>query len=99
VIGIDDARLPSPAEVAGWTPEQYTSALRHDQSNPGFNPNLRQLLHVGYKVAAKMGDRYLKMLEQCEESISRNVTRNLFERHIQPLWLQGDGRWDPTQVH
>jgi len=87
VIGIDDARLPSPAEVAGWTPEQYTSALRHDQSNPGFNPDLRQLLHVGYKVAAKMGDRYLKMLEQCEESISRNVTRNLFERHIQPLWL------------
>ena len=55
--------------------------------NPGFNPNVRQLLHVGYKVAAKMGDRYLEMLEECEASISRNVTENLFERHIRPLFL------------
>ena len=71
----------------GWTADEYTSALRHDQSNPGFNPNVRQLLHVGYKVAAKMGPRYLRMLDECEESISRNVTENLFERHIQPLFL------------
>ena len=87
VIDIDDSHLPSPAEVCGWTAEQYASALRHDQSNPAFNPDLRQLLHVGYKVAAKMGDRYLRMLEECEESISRNVTANLFERHIRPLFL------------
>jgi hypothetical protein len=48
---------------------------------------VRQLLHVGYKVAAKMGARYLAMLEECEETISRNVTENLFARHIQPLFL------------
>jgi hypothetical protein len=88
VIDIHYDRLPLPAEVEGWTAEQYTSALRHDQSNPGFNPDVRQLLHVGYKVAAKMGARYLNMLEQCEESISRNVTENLFERHIRPLFLE-----------
>ena len=34
-----------------------------------------------------MGDRYLGMLAECEESISRNVTENLFERHIEPLFL------------
>jgi hypothetical protein len=45
------------------------------------------LLHVGYKVAAKMGPRYLAMLQECEEPISRNVTQNLYERHIQPLFL------------
>jgi hypothetical protein len=88
VIDIHYDRLPAPAEVEGWTAEQYTSALRHDQSNPGFNPDVRQLLHVGYKVASKMGARYLHMLEQCEESISRNVTQNLFERHIRPLFLE-----------
>jgi hypothetical protein len=87
VIDIDYAKLPSPAEVNGWTPEQYTDALRHVQSNPNFNPNVRQLLHVGYKVAAKMGDRYLTMLRQSEESISRNVAGNLFDRHIQPLFF------------
>jgi tagaturonate epimerase len=89
VIDIGYEKLPSPDEVRGWTSRQYTSALRHDQSEPGFNADLRQLLHVGFKVAARMGDRYLKMLDQCEESISRNVTRNLFDRHIRPLFLEG----------
>ena len=88
VIDIDYAKLPAPETVAGWSAQDYTSALRHDQSNPGFNPNVRQLLHVGYKVAAKMGPRYLAMLQQCEASISRNVTENLFDRHIVPLFLR-----------
>jgi len=88
VIDIREDRLPAPQAVARWTSEQYTSALRHDRSNPAFNPDLRQLLHVGFKVAAKMGGRYLHMLEECEESISRNVTTNLFERHIRPLFLE-----------
>lgn len=87
VIDIDYAKLPAPETVAKWSANDYTSALRHDQSNPGFNPDLRQLLHVGYKVAAKMGPRYLGMLQQCEPSISRNVTENLFDRHIRPLFL------------
>ncbi|MDR3702820.1 MAG: tagaturonate epimerase family protein [Candidatus Sulfopaludibacter sp.] len=88
VIGIDPASLPSPSQVEGWTAEQYAGALRHDRKNPLFNPHLRQLLHVGYKIAAKMGDRYTGMLESCEESISRNVTQNLFDRHIEPLFLR-----------
>jgi hypothetical protein len=45
------------------------------------------LLHVGFKVAAKMGGRYLEQLDRCAATISRNVTANLFERHIQPLFL------------
>ena len=87
VIDIDGAKLPAPAAVNGWTAEQYAGALRHDQANPLFNPNLRQLLHVGYKVAARMGERYTTMLDACEESIARNVTGNLFDRHIRPLFL------------
>ncbi|OWK46317.1 tagaturonate epimerase family protein [Fimbriiglobus ruber] len=87
VIDIDAAKLPSAEAVAGWTAEQFTSALRHDQQNPGFNPHLRQLVHVGFKVAAQMGDRYLKMLEECEPSIARNVTENLYARHLKPLFV------------
>ena len=87
VIDIDPAQLPKPEEVNRWTSEQYTSALRHDQSNKAYNPSFRQLLHVGFKVAAKMGDRYLKALEANEEVVARNVTTNLFERHIKPLFL------------
>jgi len=87
VIDIDAARLPAPDEVRAWTAEQYVAALRHDQTNPAFNPDLRQLLHVGYKTAAKMGRRFLDALERYEEPISRNVTRNLWERHIRPVFL------------
>lgn len=87
VIDIDPAKLPSPETVNGWSASQYVNALRHDPNHAEFNSSFRQLLHVGYKIAAKMGDRYLNMLVECEESISRNVTDNLYERHLKPLFL------------
>jgi hypothetical protein len=87
VIDIDYAKLPKPEVVDGWTSEQYTSALRHDQSNAAYNPSFRQLLHVGFKVASKMGDRYLSALEANEEIVARNVTTNLYERHIRPIFI------------
>jgi hypothetical protein len=87
VIDIDPKKLPTAETVRNWSSEQYVSALRHDQKNPGFNPHLRQLLHVGYKVAAKKGERYLGALVANEASVSRNVTMNLFERHLMPLFV------------
>jgi hypothetical protein len=87
VIDIDPAKLPAPADVNKWTSDQYTSALRHAQSNPAYNSCLRQLLHVGFKVAAKIGPRYLNLLEANEAIIARNVTVNLFDRHIAPVFL------------
>jgi tagaturonate epimerase len=42
---------------------------------------------VGFKVAAKMGPRYLEALEANEEVVAKNVTTNLFERHIKPVFL------------
>lgn len=87
VIDIDTAKLPAPATVAAWSSEQYTSALRHVQSNPGYNASLRQLLHVGFKVAAKQGQRYLDLLEANETFVAKNVTENLFTRHLAPVFL------------
>jgi hypothetical protein len=91
VIDIDQRKLPTPAEVAKWNAEQFASALRHDQKNPAYNRHLRQLVHVGYKIAAKLGQRYLDGLAECEASVSRNVTQNLYERHLKPLFLSGNG--------
>jgi hypothetical protein len=87
VIDIDPAKLPTPQSVNGWSSEQYVNALRHDQKCPEFNPSLRQLLHVGFKIAAKKGNSYLDLLDEYKVEISRNVTENLFERHIRPLFL------------
>lgn len=87
VIAIDPAKLPSPAAVERWSSEQFVSALRHDPQCPYYNSSLRQLLHVAFKVAAKMGSHYLTLLSATEVGVARNVTENLFARHIQPVFL------------
>jgi hypothetical protein len=87
VIDIDPAKLPAPAEVDHWSSAQFTSALRHDDRSAAYNPSLRQLLHVGFKVAARMGRRYLDLLEANEAVIAKNVTENLYARHIAPVFL------------
>ena len=86
VIDIRDEKLPSAEEVNGWTSEQFTSALRHDQSNPGYNADLRQLLHVGFKIAAQLGDTYLNALKDNSDVVAKNVTGNLLDRHMKPLF-------------
>jgi hypothetical protein len=90
VIDIDPSQLPSAETVRVWTSAQYTAALRHVPGAPGYNSSFRQLLHVGFKVAARMGQQYLNLLEANESVIARNVTENLYNRHIVPVFL-GDG--------
>ncbi|MHC4332217.1 MAG: tagaturonate epimerase family protein [Planctomycetota bacterium] len=87
VIDIDTGKLPTPETVEKWSGEQYAAALRHDQSCTSYNPSFRQLLHVGYKVAAEMGDEFLGALQKYEETIAENVTENIFERHIRPIFM------------
>ena len=87
VIDIDKAKLPTEEEVAAWTSDQFTGALRHDQKHPLFNPSFRQLLHVAFKLAAKKGQRYLDLLDANAEIVGKNVTENLYERHLKPLFI------------
>ncbi|MBV8647691.1 tagaturonate epimerase family protein [Paludibacterium sp.] len=82
VIDIDPARLPHPSEVDEWRADAFVAALRHIPDEPRYNADLRQLLHVGYKVAAELGDRYLNALAANEASIARNVTENILQRHL-----------------
>ncbi len=88
VINIDKSALPQPAEVEKWDGRRFADALRHDQSCTGYNPNLRQLLHVGYKIAAQMGERYLGALREYEEQVAVNVTENIYQRHILPIFAE-----------
>jgi hypothetical protein len=88
VIDIDRSQLPMAETVNGWTSERFADTLRHVLTNPDYNLHVRQLLHVGYKVAAQMGDRYYGALQTYEADVSRNVTENLWERHLKPLFLE-----------
>jgi hypothetical protein len=87
VIDIDRAKLPSVQTVRGWSSADFTGALKHDQSCKAYNPSMRQLLHVGYKIAAKMGDTYLDALRANEKIIAEHVTENIYDRHIKPLFI------------
>ena len=87
VIDIDKDKLPSPEVVDGWSGEEYADALRHNQSCDKYDPNLRQLLHVAYKIAAEMGDNFLNALENYEKTIAENVTENIYERHRKPIFI------------
>ncbi len=86
VIDIDPVKLPEPNEVESWESEKYANTLRHIPDHPDYNPHFRQLIHVGYKVAAEMGEEYYEALNKHSEVIGKNVTENIFERHIKRLF-------------
>ncbi len=92
VVDIDTSKLPAPDEVRGWSSEDFTAALRHDRRSGSYNRNLRQLLHIAFPLAARMGRRYLDLLEAHQEGIAKNVTCNLYVRHIGPVFIGGDDR-------
>ena len=86
VIDIDDKKLPTPAEVSMWNGEKFGNTLRHIPGHPDYNPNFRQLIHVGYKIAAEMGAKYTGLLEKNAEIVGRCVEENIYERHLKRLF-------------
>jgi hypothetical protein len=87
VVDIDREKLPAPEAVERWGEEVFAAALRHDQSCETYNHHFRQLLHLADKIAAEMGPRYSNALAKYEDIIARNVTENIYERHIRPLFM------------
>lgn len=87
VIDIDRTQLPSAATVNGWTGPQLASAVRHIPTHPEFNAHVRQLLHVSFKIAAQAGSRYTNLLEANEAIVAQQVTENIYERHMRPLFI------------
>jgi len=82
VIDINIPKLPSKTEVAGWTGSKYAHTLRNVPGNPDFNPNMRQLIHVAYKMAAVRMDEYFKLLEANEKTVTQCVFENMYNRHV-----------------
>jgi hypothetical protein len=82
VIDIDKSKLPSAAEVEGWSSEKYANTLRHIPGHPDYNPNFRQLIHVGYKMAVEHIDEYNNCLEKYSDIVGKQVYDNFYERHL-----------------
>lgn len=82
VIDIDKKQLPTPKEVEKWSGEKFANTLRHIPNNPDYNPNFRQLIHVGYKVAAEYGKEYTDALKRNKAVVAEQVIANIYDRHI-----------------
>ncbi|MBI3879491.1 MAG: hypothetical protein HY301_05435 [Verrucomicrobia bacterium] len=90
VIDIKRDKLPSADVVAKWSGAQMANTLRHIPGHPEFNASVRQLLHVSFKLAAKVGPRYTDLLKANEAIVAKNVTENLYDRHLKPLLVDKD---------
>jgi len=86
VIDIDESGLPEPEEVNDWSSDKFVNTLRHIPGHPDYNPHFRQLIHVGYKVAAGMGDQYTSLLKKYAGIIGSCVEENIYERHLKRLF-------------
>jgi len=88
VIDVDRSKLPSIEVVDRWSGAEFAGVLHHDKSYGKYNPNFRQFLHIAYKIAAEMGADFLNAVVKNEEIIGQNVTDNIYERHIKPIFME-----------
>ena len=86
VIDINPAKLPTAAQIAAWSGQEYARALRHNQQDPLYNPDFRQLVHVSYKIAAEFGDEFYAALKRNAQVVAQQVKENILDRHIARLF-------------
>ncbi len=86
VIDIHENLLPLPAEVEAWNGKQFADTLRHIPGHPLYNPSFRQLIHVGYKIAAEYSNVYISLINRNAITVGDQVTENIYERHIKRLF-------------
>ena len=56
--------------------------IEHNQNEALYNPSLRQLLHVAFKLAAAAGTEFNDLLKKNAELIGGRVHHNLLHKHI-----------------
>ena len=91
VIDIDYAQAARPPPKSnGWTAEQYTSRAAARPGEPGFNTRTCGSCSTSAtRSPRRWASEYLDDARSVpSQSISRNVTENLFDRHIKPLFLR-----------
>jgi hypothetical protein len=82
VIDIKVSSLPSKQQVYEWNSDKFSDSLTHTPGSPDYNPDMRQLIHVAYKLAAIRKNDYFRLLEKNEQTVSKCVYENIYNRHI-----------------
>ena len=86
VINIDKSKLPPVEEVNEWDSKKFVNTLQHIPGHPEYNSDVRQLIHVAYKVAAEPGNQYIFLLGKYRKVIGECVEDNIYNRHLRLLF-------------
>jgi len=86
VIDIKVSSLPSKQEVSLWNGKRFSESLKHEPGNSCYNPDMRQLIHVAYKLAGLQMKTFYALLEVNEKIVSKCVYENIYNRHINRLF-------------
>jgi len=85
VINIERSNLPSGNEIDDFSQQKLAGMLVHNTENKLYNVDLRQLLHLSYKLPAENLSNYYSLLEKHEEVIAEQVTKNIY-RHLRKVF-------------
>lgn len=83
VIDINRNNLPEEADFAALSGAEAATVIRHNQQSEHYNSDVRQLLHVGYKVAAQMGERYHNMVNKNQATVGEMVRENIYKHAVE----------------
>lgn len=86
VIDINISKLPGKSVISKYDGKKFADSLRHVPGNKDYSPDMRQLVHVAYKLAAQEMKEYYRLLEANEKTVSQCVYENIYDRHISRLF-------------
>ncbi len=87
VTNIRLSLLPAAVEINSWSAEEFSHAIIHDEECKNYNPDLRQFIHLAYKIAAENLKQFKKLVTSQDNETGNRVTENIFNRHIKPLFI------------
>lgn len=82
VIDIKISDLPTKTEVIKWKGRKFAASIRHDKECEDYNSDMRQMMHISYKLAVNRMEQFHKLLESNKKIIGDCVFENIYNRHI-----------------
>jgi len=86
VIDIKISDLPLKTDVIKWTGKKFAASIRHDKECEDYNSDMRQMMHISYKLAANRMEQFHKLLDSHKLIIGECVFENIYSRHISRLF-------------
>jgi hypothetical protein len=86
VLDISVKALPAAEELGSWDAQKLVHTIEHNPGHKDYNKDVRQLLHVGYKIAAEQRELFDQLRKENISMLERRVTENIYQKHILRLF-------------